>query len=117
LKEVLKKINLRINHLYNSSIKCSPNELINSFSIFDPLKRKLENIYSNKDTKAGNGVKTQIKVNDIVYTYKNVRKDKFDKIWEGPFIVKSIMPNLMTIVLKNQQGKEFKTTLRKVRKI
>ncbi|TBU00810.1 hypothetical protein CWI37_0893p0010 [Hamiltosporidium tvaerminnensis] len=78
--EIVKEIENTINLNYNSSLKCSPYSIIQEYSIYNPLRRRVEydciqhnNIYPNR---------FKLALGDMVYVKKYL-STKLDKMYVG----------------------------------
>ncbi|MGL5707698.1 MAG: RNase H-like domain-containing protein, partial [Aeromonas sp.] len=112
IKKILRKINFALNNNHNRNIQYSPMELLNKYSVADILNRKLNiNLkdivdktlkLSEKETAKRNEKRRydeEINVNDLVYKQREVRSNKFEELWDGPYLVvkKSIDGNVFEL--------------------
>ncbi len=105
-------INTRLNHCFHRILNCSPYELVNNFSIFDPIRRKtnlLDNAISRtrknieKNEEKSNLTRKEYKFNlgELVYT-KSKKNGKLESLYCGPFEVIGIMENRLLIKMKEK---------------
>ncbi|KAI5153692.1 hypothetical protein ENBRE01_3227, partial [Enteropsectra breve] len=112
IKEICKRIEFTLNNTYHSSLGCSPHELTQSFSHFDPHRRTLPNSYTSavliseeankRNLKKINDKRIafpQIKLGDKVWKRVMIRK-KYDDFFEGPFLVIEKYDNGVTFKLR-----------------
>ena len=89
------------NHIYHTSLKASPNEMIHYSSIFDSQQRqqkdRVKKLISDRKRKEGEKIDKKIadnknfdlKIGDLVLV-KTFSDDKLSNIFEGPYTIKTI---------------------------